>query len=633
MKKTRKILILFFILIVSIFLSSCNRETEKENKNNSLIEGKTNYKVEFFNSNLVSGDDEMYEFYLHTKEGNPLSVNITYFFEKDYYNKKFSTSRPEVDEDIIQEYELVYDGNVYNYYDVSNFRSLLGSYKYLNYSNYENKSIYSTYIYRVGYTISNNPNYTYETYVHALSSSISANLEVLSEIIPVVSFVYSGDLAFTNNKIINIEYFDNGYKYYYSDYSILTTTVLLLNQLSWVKDLESLSGGYDFPTNSKKIIIMMNRTLINDKNGLMLKSLGEDYFLYYTIDLDYGIISMGYSNLSSTSNNLYSKLTNEQIEVFRGIIKEELIRDFTLGEYSYKCNKETSDRSSTIYRVRLVSNNEAEIVKNTYYENGDVFVPIEDVIVSGKYYIDTDKSEKELVISGDGYIYRFRLSYNENKSIKFVSNESTPNTKLFSEITDESIFYYGEKYIYGNILGNQDKVLITRFNSLDNQISDVMASYIKEHKSTYKGDKLWRVRTNYLRFILNIYKYENSCESFIEFDGKIYEMGPSSGGYGVTQLAYYHEKDKYILYYILSYGSDIHRSEVYSFDFQERVIKKVEGINVPTMIDIEFGDVTTGDDGLILSIYESELTPVRFPFWWEGEKKQLLISNILDISN
>ena len=215
----------------------------------------------------------------------------------------------------------------------------------------------------------------------------------------------------------------------------------------------------------------------------------------------------------------------------------------------------------------------------------------------------------------------------------FVSNESNPNCELFTGVTDESIFYYGENYLYGNTQANQNKILINKFRAYDDVISDAMTSFLKTHKSSYGGDTLLRVRTNYLRYVVDFYKFEKSCETFMEFDGKIYEMGPYEGGYGVTQLAYYHEGDKYFLYYILSYGSDTHQSEVYSFDFKERVIKRVEGINIPKMIDIEFCDETTSNDKFVLSIYESKLSFERFPVFYDGEKQQLLIANILDINN
>lgn len=634
MKETKKIIIIIFVMLISIFAFSCNDEKVKEDEkanNNDSIEEKTNYKVEFFNDDLVSGDSEMYDYYLLTKEGKPLTITITYTFEKGYYNKNYSYIKV-VDTDVVTEYELVYDGDMYYFYDVTNSRSLLGSYEYLNYSKYENRSIHSSYIYRVGYVISNNTSYTYETYIYSMSSSDSRVIENASKIIPIVHFVYSSNLTFTNNKILNISYYDGGYKYYYSDYSILTTTVLLLNQLSWTNDLKSIDSDYSFPTNSKKINISMSRTLLSDENGLMLKELGEDYLLNYKIDLDYGIISMGYTNISTSSHNLYAKLTNEQIEQIKGIIKEDLIKDFTVGEYSYKSNTDNLGAIATIYRVRLFSNNKAEIVKDKYYENGDVFIPVEDKIVSGRYYIDDTKTEKELVITNNEYTYRFKLSYNENKSIKFVLNGSNPNNELFKEITEEAVFYYGEQYIYGTTSASQDKVLITRFNSLDNQISSAMLSFIEGHESSYENDTLWRVGTNHLNRVVTFYKFEKSCETFMEFDGVIYEMGPYFGGNGVTQLAYYHEGDKYVLYYILSYGSGIHRSEVYSFDFKERDVKKVEEIDIPLMIDIEFGDLTTNDERFILSIYESTLTFAKYPFWCYGEKQEILVSNILDIN-
>lgn len=637
MKETKRVFLLILTIVTSLFLFSCKGKKIDEIKGgqegevtSSGLTDETKYEVEFFNNEFISGDSEMYEFYLLTKEGTPLSITITYSFEKDYYNKNFGSYMAKVENDVVQVNELVYDGSMYYFYDVTDSNRLVGSYKYLNYSKTENRNVNSSINVSVGYTIASSPDYTYETYTYAIFSSDIKWHEVLSEIITIVRFDYTSELAFTNNKITGLSYYDEGYKYYYSDYSILTTTVLLLNELSWKNDVNSLDSDYDFPTSSKKIKISMLRTLLSDKKGLMLKELGPEYLLSYTIDLDYGIISMGYGTLSTSSHNLYSKLTSEQLEKIKGIIKEELIKDFTIGEYSYKSKDESTDYSATIYRVRLLSNSKAEIVKDKYFENGYVFIPVEDVIVSGRYYILNGEFEKELVITDGDFTYRFRLAYNENKSIRFVSNDSKVYQKLFKGITDESIFYYGEKYIYGNLSYNQDKVIVSKFNSRGNIISNNMTRFIETHKSTYEDDTLWEVGASRLNRLFRIYKYEKSCQSFLEFDGEIYDMGPYGGGYGVTQLAYYQEGDKHILYYILSYGSGIHRSEVYSFDFQERVIKKVEWLEIPIMVDIEFGEETSSDDGFILSIYESELKFKSFPFEYDGEKKKLLIPNILD---
>ncbi len=102
---------------------------------------------------------------------------------------------------------------------------------------------------------------------------------------------------------------------------------------------------------------------------------------------------------------------------------------------------------------------------------------------------------------------------------------------------------------------------------------DGVAAFIKLQnifKSSYKDDKCYNITPTYIADNSDymIYKYNQSCESFLMFENHIYTLGTGFGGYGLTSLALADSNDdgKQELYFTFSYGSGIHRSQVGYFD-------------------------------------------------------------------
>ena len=650
----KKILKLFAFIFVIMFLISCNKG-EKSNTNeepglsyNPGLEGvvldgvdphkaKTNeetptelstikekYEVIFEDNNLISGDTDMYEFYLLTKANNELSIHIT--FKKD---------------DKVNEYELSYDGTMYNYYIIENgTKKIFKSFEYLNYSRVDNNNLNAAYSSRVSYVISSNEFNTAEMLDGAFLSSIHSEYhdKIISETWYVVTFYYYDNLVFKNNKISEIVAFKDGkYNNYFSDYETLNTVVKLLNDLDWTKDFNELE--IERKQSNEATLINMSRTLVIDKNGLMLEksqNQNNEFLLTYYFDLENGFVEMSYINLSSTINDIYARLDSSQIEIIRSITKNELAKDFSIGSYSFLYNgpRDDESRNPIVFRVTLIDDEQAEIVMDTVYYNYKMYIPAKKDVASGAYLVRNEETGSELVITDDNYIYRFRLTNSDNKGITYVSNESNPNDLFSKYCNDESIFYYGANYINSNMSQNTNNLFVMNYNGWSNQISTEMKEYIKDFKNGgYPDDELYNVTPHGLEYVASIYKYKINGATFLEYNGKIYLMGGYFGGYGVTQFAYYHYGDKYYLYYINSWGSGIHRSEIFVFDFIEEEITKIDYLDIPTIIDIEFGDAVINNDEFILPLYQSKYTFGENRFVIYKERIKLLFSNILEDEN
>lgn len=93
-----------------------------------------------------------------------------------------------------------------------------------------------------------------------------------------------------------------------------------------------------------------------------------------------------------------------------------------------------------------------------------------------------------------------------------------------------------------------------------------------------------------LNKICSIYKFPLTTHTgldgttFLVYNGCVYELGISLGGFGVTEFAYKETESENILYYIYSWGSGIHRSHIGSFNFKT----KEHTVSEPIYDDISF---------------------------------------------
>lgn len=79
-----------------------------------------------------------------------------------------------------------------------------------------------------------------------------------------------------------------------------------------------------------------------------------------------------------------------------------------------------------------------------------------------------------------------------------------------------------------------------------------------------------------------IFKYNESCESFLLADGKIYPLGTGFGGFGLTdiQLCDFDRNGKEDLLYTYSWGSGMHRSEIGLFNLTTKEETRLGSMNL-----------------------------------------------------
>ena len=645
----KKVLLIMIVFSLFLFIS-CSQgkepdveekpieETNKDNNEPSNIELpdiKEKYELYMLNGKLVSGDSDMYDFYNLTKEGHKLSITITFTYEKDYLNSVKAQSDPEVTEGYTNIDELSFDGDNFIYYKLGSNEKY--SYKYLNYSEdgvYGGSQVYSK---RVSYVIADDSSVTYESLMRIALSSIRID-DSLFRAMPIVTFLYYDDLAFNRNKITNISYVNNDIETgYYSNALVLKDTVDVLNELEWMQ-----ISGYDVDSlnsNKEKISITISRHLVNDKNNIMLHTEApnikdDTYLLTYIFYLDDNYVIMFYNTdfVTGFGNYLFAQLNEEQEEKIRGILKEELIYDFSLGEYTFTSHP--VGEKVKYYVVKLKENNIANIYCYPQWNAYDNYIMDGTSITKGTYSIERREIDSfdSLVITDGTYTYRFRLSNNGNKGIWFEADGSIVPDIFSERVKTRDTFYYD----YGHSASSY--AYLSRFSVYDLgeprlENSDLLKEYVKYSKTSQPDDVLYNVTPLELSNICTIYKFDKSCATFLEYNGKIYQMGVPTGGYGVTQLAYYDTIDTTLLYYINSWGSGIHRSEVFAFDFDDEEIKRVKfdkNDSKSMNYDIAF-EVEKTNTGFNLSIYKSTYTVDNYPFSFTKTNEEMIIANILDL--
>lgn len=647
MKTVIRKILLIIILLFSVFMFfACdeveNGDTNKDNNEDQEINNQENnnaYKVEMLNGSQVSGDGDMYDFYLRTKDGEKLTIQIIKTYDKDYLNRVKAKDDPEVTEDRSDIYYLSFDGETYHY-NKREWQVIIevARGKYLNYSRAE--MVYGSISLRIGYTISDDPTITYEVWQSSMLSSILETAAQADLAYPIVAFSYFNDIAFDNDRIHSFSYRnpkEGTYESFYVDTLSRNTTVSLLNSLQFKKDLSELDvDSNSLNSSSETIMVSMTRHLIYDKFGLMLKGrLDKELLLYYVFYLEEGVVEMGYSALSSTINNLYAKMTPEQIAKIRTVLKEELKREYSLGVYQFSLEHKD-------VTIELKENNTAEITISSIHDQ-DGWDSI--VVANGTYRLVDNPyfSEKELYIDDGDFYYVFDLATNSNKGLVFVESRSIAKGVFLDCLNENSIFYYKLRPIERVKSNNEYQSLrIYNLGDANKNISNEMMDYVKDKKNAYEDDELFNVTPKPLEDFCKIYKYKKSCETYLEYNGKIYPMGISFGGYGVTQVANYKTRDKHLLYFIFSWGSGIHRSNIWAFDFVSQEMKVVDcALNeeihpIDVVFDNNLRDLRPDEDPKVASRLQLSIYQTRFrwygndPFKFNYDKEDLVIANILD---
>lgn len=603
--------ITYLLILLCVFLLSACKDTSNKNENGE-------YEVKVFNNDVVSGLDDIDTFYHITNEKKETtSIVIIKEYDKDYFNKIKADSEPIATENVIRQHQIDFDGNTYNYYEVQNKeKELIGNYKYLNYSKSIEMGMYSKHTFEIGYLLTNYEDFNASLYFTALLSSIKID-ERIFDSHPIFIYYEDSDLYFNNYEVLSItSYKDEKYKDYYSNVQVIFNLMKIVNEVQWLDDNRILSSEIADPNNM--VIIDVNGTLVNDKNGLMKKNADNKYLLQYTFYLDSKYVSMDSSFITSDTGKIYAKLSDEHIELIESILNDDLIKDFSPGRYEFGVNIVESQLIR--YYVEILENNTAKIYMKYPSYNAATGLPFFKLIIEGNYEVH----ENELTISDNEYIYKFKLSEGQQKGICFKSEGSIIKEE-FNEVSDDSFFNYNMYPIKNN-----DTILILGFISWDNIISDNMKKYSRKFTKSIYGD-LWCVDSGYLPGTAKIYKFDKKGASFLEYNGNIYPIGDYLNGYELIEVAYYHKEYTNILYLICTSENENQKSQIFAFDLNDSTMKIVNcSFNENNNVDIEFEKNTSADGSLILSVYETKLERTKDLFVFDINKIKLLEENILD---
>ncbi|MDW7655734.1 MAG: M56 family metallopeptidase [Bacillota bacterium] len=185
--------------------------------------------------------------------------------------------------------------------------------------------------------------------------------------------------------------------------------------------------------------------------------------------------------------------------------------------------------------------------------------------------------------------------YGSSISKKFPADiaQTAKTTHLFTDehvkaCNMQALAYYETTYSPLHILtGNLEHV--TEFLQLAKDIG------YDQLPRMYPDDTCYNVTPDYIyaETGCRIFKYSESCESFLLADGQIYPLGTGFGGFGLTdlQLCDFDRNGQADLLYTYSWGSGIHRSEIGLFNLTTK--EEARLVDLTTMEDsnLEFSDL------------------------------------------
>ena len=102
-----------------------------------------------------------------------------------------------------------------------------------------------------------------------------------------------------------------------------------------------------------------------------------------------------------------------------------------------------------------------------------------------------------------------------------------------------------------------------------NNVAELLSSY-DFPEGYFSNDELYNITPQEItdKYGFRIFKYDQCCESYLEYNGGIYHIGTGLGGAGSTSFAVadLNSDGNLELYYTFSWGSGMHRSQIGYFD-------------------------------------------------------------------
>lgn len=111
-------------------------------------------------------------------------------------------------------------------------------------------------------------------------------------------------------------------------------------------------------------------------------------------------------------------------------------------------------------------------------------------------------------------------------------------------------------------------------NEPTDEISDLMREYDRNLDKPYAGQEFHNVTPKSMKRNYKIYKYKESCMTFLEYKDEIYQLGVdySNRGYGVAQIAYLRVDNNADIYFTFCFYNPNKYTGIGHFSTEEKKV-------------------------------------------------------------
>ena len=149
---------------------------------------------------------------------------------------------------------------------------------------------------------------------------------------------------------------------------------------------------------------------------------------------------------------------------------------------------------------------------------------------------------------------------------------------------------------------NAEAIITFQLSPSTDDVDDFL-TLLGEYESGYESDICYNVTPKEIqeKYSFKIFKFDTSCNSFLECEGKIYPLGTGFGGLGATSFAItdLNGDSAVELYFTYSSGSGLHRSQAGYFDTASGEMSELDFIHYNN-------DSVLGADGQTLCLYDAQ---------------------------
>jgi len=125
----------------------------------------------------------------------------------------------------------------------------------------------------------------------------------------------------------------------------------------------------------------------------------------------------------------------------------------------------------------------------------------------------------------------------------------------------------------------------------------------------YENDTCYNITPSLISDKSNyqVFKFDQSCNSYLFYNNSVYQLGTAFGGYGVTSvaLADMNKDTLYELYFTCSFGSGIHRSQIGYFDPAKKQVVMFDPsyMDIDCILHLDNNDLCVSESDIILKSF------------------------------